>query len=84
MKWVKVPEKEFRKSVSTRDRVRREERETHLRTSRQNFPRKADYGDRQRFSGARGRHRERSPRDYFRYQERSKGTELDSTRADEA
>lgn len=89
-KWVKVPEKESRKSVSIRDRVRREDRvrrddmEVQFRSSRQTLPRTTDYGDRQRFSGARGRRRERSPRDYFRHQERRKETQLDSTRAEEA
>lgn len=80
-KWFKVPEKEFRRSSSNRDRVRRDDRETQLRGS--GFVRKEEYGDRQRFSGARGMRRERSPREYFLYQERRSGKEDGSTGVEE-
>ncbi|KAG2307472.1 hypothetical protein Bca4012_083511 [Brassica carinata] len=72
-----------RRSSSNRDMVRREDRETQLRGSRQGFARKEEYGDRQRFSGARGRRRERSPREYFQYQERRSGKEYGSTGVEE-
>ncbi|KAL0854456.1 hypothetical protein Bca101_059608 [Brassica carinata] len=82
IKWnTKVAARDNRKPSSDRSRFRGDEIDSRHRRAKHEFSRNSFKGGRYRPSGFRGVSRERSPKDCFQYQERSKGRTYVATRS---
>nr|VDC75944.1 unnamed protein product [Brassica rapa] len=78
-KWVRVSGREDKKMSADRSRFRREELDSRHRRPRHEPTRNSFQEGRYRSQGYRGMRRERSPKDHFPEQERSKGRTYEGT-----